>query len=419
MSARPVSFATLKTYTTRRDTTSLLKSIRTEQATLGMYVHSFAGGWLSHPLWRPRLLISSNEELERIRSSNSEIVIDTTKGCDIATVRSVPAPISLGSMRASGRFGRADKVRATELAQGSKAVVNAMFADCRLGKGVPTDDILAVVDDIADSLNNIAAFISVTRLKAQDDQTYTHSVAVCALMISFARELGYPAAAVRDLGMAGLLHDIGKSMISPAILLKPGPLTATETIEMRCHPARGHDILLATTGAPPVALDVCLHHHERLDSLGYPFGLKAEAISPETRMASICDVYDAITSIRPYAPGKSPLEAIKEMEAANGHFDRALLFRFMGSIGVYPAGKLVRILGDRLAVTLPHNHNGIGPVFRTFYSTVETRFLRHQDVILTEGIADGTTVIAEDPDSWFSEPWTTMAARIMAGDRSV
>ncbi|MES2272368.1 MAG: HD-GYP domain-containing protein [Pseudomonadota bacterium] len=397
----------------------MLKSIRAEQAALGMYVHSFAGGWLSHPLWRSRLLISSNEELERIRSSSSEIVIDTAKGCDVATARPIQTPISPRSTRASGRFGRADQARATELAQRSKAVVNAMFADCRLGKGVPTDDILAVVDDIADSLNNIAAFISVTRLKAQDDQTYTNSVAVCALMISLARELGYPAAAVRDLGMAGLLHDVGKSTISQDILLKAGPLNEAETIEMRRHPAQGYDILAATTGLPPVALDVCLHHHERLDGLGYPFGLKAEAISTATRMASICDVYDAITSIRPYAPGKSPLEAVTEMETADGHFDRALLFQFMGSIGVYPAGKLVRILGDRLAVTLPHNHNGIGPVFRTFYSTVDTRFLRHQDVILTEDLADGTTVIAEDPGSWFSEPWATMAARIMAGDHSV
>lgn len=397
----------------------MLKTIRAEQATLGMYVHSFKGGWLSHPLWRSRLLISSSEALERIRSSSSEIVIDTDKGCDVAPLRPIQAPATPASMRASGRFGRADQVRATELAKRSKTVVNAMFADCRLGKGVPTDDILSVVDDIADVLNNIAAFISVTRLKAQDDLTYTHSVAVCALMISLGRELGYAPPVVRDLGMAGLLHDIGKSMVSPAILLKPGPLTAAETIEMRRHPAQGHEILSATSGVPPVALDVCLHHHERIDGMGYPFGLKAEAISTATRMASICDVYDAITSARPYAPGQSPLEAVTFMESAEGQFDRSLLFRFMGNIGVYPAGKLVRVLGDRLAVTLPHNNTGFGPVFRTFYSTVDTRFLRHEDVILAEGVADGTTVVAEDPASWFSEPWATISARVMAGDRSV
>jgi putative nucleotidyltransferase with HDIG domain len=290
-----------------------------------------------------------------------------------------------------------------------------MFADCRLGKGVPTADILAVVDDIASSLNNMAAFISVTRLKAQDDQTYTHSVAVCALMISLGRELGYPPETVRDLGLAGLLHDIGKSTISPDILLKAGPLDEAETIEMRCHPVRGRDILTAATGVPAVALDVCLHHHERLDGKGYPFGLEAEAITAVTRMASICDAYDALTSIRPHATRKSSLEAVTEMESADGQFDRALLFRFMGSIGVYPAGKLVRIMGDRLAITMPRDQNSLGPVFRTFYSTVDTRFFRHQDFILTEGLANGTTVIAEEPDSWFAEPWAPMAARIMAG----
>lgn len=384
-----------------------------------MYVHSFSGGWLSHPLWRSRLLISSEQELTRIRSSNCEIIIDTAKGRDAPPPQSIRAPVSPAPMRASGRFGRADKVRATELAQRSKTIVDAMFADCRLGKGVPTTEILAVVDDIASSLNNMAAFISVTRLKAQDDQTYTHSVAVCALMINLARELGYTTDAARDLGMAGLLHDIGKSTIPPDILLKAGPLNEAETIEMRRHPVQGHSILSATTGVPAVALDVCQHHHERLDGSGYPFGLKGEAISIATRMASICDAYDAMTSIRPHAAGKSPLEAVTEMESADGQFDRALLFRFMGSIGVYPAGKLVRILGDRLAVTLPHKGQGMDPVFRTFYSTVETRFLQHCDVILTDCLAEGTTVIAEDPGSWFSESWPTMAARIMAGERPV
>jgi len=379
-----------------------------------MYVDSIKGSWLSHALWRSRLLISTSEELERIRSSKAEIVIDTSKGRDVASARPKQALFNSG-MRASGRFGRADQVRATELAKRSKVVVSAMFDDCRLGKGVPTDDILMVVDDIADSLNNIAAFISVTRLKAQDDQTYTHCVAVCALMISLARELGYPDAAVRDLGMAGLLHDIGKSAISPDILLKPGPLNEAEAVEMRSHAAQGHDLLSASTGVPAVALDACLHHHEHLDGSGYPFGLKAESISQTTRMVSICDAYDAMTSIRPYEPGKSPLEAITKMESAGGQFDHALLFRFMGSIGVYPAGKLVRVMGDRLAITLPHTQASMGPVFRTFYSTVDTRFFRHQDVILTEGLTDGTTVISEDPARWFSEPWSTMSARIMAG----
>ncbi|MCA1196460.1 HD-GYP domain-containing protein [Sphingomonas sp. R647] len=397
----------------------MLKSIRSEQAVLGMYVHSFSGGWLSHPLWRSRLLISSERDLARIRSSNCEIIIDTSKGRDIPPPPSIRASVSPAPMRASGRFGRADKVRASELAQRSKTIVDAMFADCRLGKGVPTTEILAVVEDIASSLNNMAAFISVTRLKAQDDQTYTHSVAVCALMINLAREIGCTAEAARDLGMAGLLHDIGKSTIPPDILLKAGPLNEAETIEMRRHPGQGHAILSATTGVPAVALDVCLHHHERLDGSGYPFGLKGEAISIATRMASICDAYDAMTSIRPHAAGKSPLEAVTQMEAADGQFDRALLFHFMGSIGVYPAGKLVRILGDRLAVTLPHKGQGMDPVFRTFYSTVETRFLHHRDVILSDCLGEGTTVIAEDPGSWFSESWPMMAARIMAGERPV
>ncbi|HEU0066372.1 MAG TPA: HD-GYP domain-containing protein, partial [Sphingomonas sp.] len=286
----------------------MLKSIRPDQARMGMYVHAFEGGWLSHPLWRSRFLISSDKDLDRIRASESGIIIDTTKGSDIAPPPGRKGPSIPASMRAAGGFGRADQARAAELALRSTKVVKAMYEDCRLGRDVTTTDILSTVDDIADSLNNMAAFISVTRLKAQDDATYTHSVAVCALMISMARELGLPPEAVHDLGMAGLLHDIGKVSVNPSILLKAEALTDAELAELRRHPTIGHEILSAAQGIPAVALDVCLHHHERPDGSGYPFGLKQDAISQATRMASVCDVYDAMTSIRPYSATKSPLE---------------------------------------------------------------------------------------------------------------
>ncbi len=393
----------------------MLKTIRPEEVKPGMYVHAFEGGWLSHPFWRAHFVISSADDLARIRQSTVAIVIDTSRGHAVATapVMKSPAPTSGSS---SVRFGRADKARAAELVQRSTSVVRSLFDDCRLGRSVDTHGILSTVDDIADTLvHNMSAFLSVTRLKAKDDYTYTHSVAVCALMISLAREMAVPPETVRELGMAGLLHDIGKVVVPDEVLHKDTPLTPTEWAQVRRHPACGHDILSHIPGVPPVTLDVCLHHHERLDGTGYPFGLKKTGISPAVRMASVCDVYDAMTSARSYKRGMAPLEAITAMDATNGHFDRATLFHLMRSIGVYPTGMLVRLRRDRLAVAMPPHPGGLGPVFRTFYSTVDTRFIRYEDVILGERLSSDDAVTVEEPTAWFSGDWDDMAAVIVAG----
>ncbi|RYF19546.1 MAG: HD-GYP domain-containing protein, partial [Oxalobacteraceae bacterium] len=312
-------------------------------------------------------------------------------------------------------FGRADKARATALAERSTRVVKALFNDHRLGREVPASLILPVVDDIVGTLeHNISAFISVTRLKDKDDETYTHSVAVCALMISLARATGAPASTIQSMGLAGLLHDIGKVMIDDAILTKKGDLTEDEMREIRRHPELGH-ALLATDDLPPVALDVCLHHHERLDGSGYPFGLAGDAVSQPARMAAICDVYEAMTTDRAYRKGMPPIAALAHMDGAPGEFDSRLLFQFMRSIGVFPAEKLVRLRSNRLALVLRSNRTDRLPVARAFYSTTDTEFIGYEDVALSESFNDEQAIGPEDPAKWFLNDWPSMSQRIMAG----
>ncbi|KQU49615.1 hypothetical protein ASG67_10805 [Sphingomonas sp. Leaf339] len=389
----------------------MLKSIRAQDATLGMYVQSFGGNWLSHPFWKAKFLISSLDDLAKIRASEVAVMIDTARGCDIA-----PPPAARPLTPPAGRFGRAGQKRVVDLAQRSTSVVKSLFDDCRLGRTIDTADILSTVDDIADVLvHDLSAFISVTRLKAKDDYTYTHSVAVCALMISLAQELGEPAKVVRELGMAGLLHDLGKTAVPDAILFTASPLTAAEIAEIRRHTTHGHVMLSQASDVPPVALDVALHHHERPDGTGYPFRLKGDAISRATRMASICNVYDTLTSIHPDRKGLSPMAAIAAMEASIGEFDPDLLFRFMRQLGVYPVGKLVRFRSTRLAVTMPAVRDGLGPAFRTFYSTVDTRFIPYEDIILSNDQSNADAISAADPGAWFSADWPTMASSIVEG----
>ncbi|MCQ3971433.1 HD-GYP domain-containing protein, partial [Klebsiella pneumoniae] len=110
--------------------------------------------------------------------------------------------------------------------------------------------------------------------------TYMHSVAVCALMVALGRQLGLSEQEVQEAGFAGLLHDIGKMAMPLDVLNKPGKLSDDEYAVMRSHPERGHAILLgAGTAISDAVLDVCLHHHEKMDGTGYPHRLAGEQIS--------------------------------------------------------------------------------------------------------------------------------------------
>ena len=133
------------------------------------------------------------------------------------------------------------------------------------------------------------------------------------------------------------------------ILNKPGKLTDAEFDVMRSHPVRGHELLQEARGADPAAMDVCLHHHERFDGGGYPHKLPNDQLNQLVRMGSICDVYDAITSNRPYKIGWDPADSIGKMASWKGQFDPVVFATFVKSVGIYPTGSLVRLHSDRLA----------------------------------------------------------------------
>lgn len=420
----------------------MLKHIRADEVRLGMFIHAFEGSWLQHPFWRARFTVTE-KKLNRVRDGAVGVIIDTAKGADVkaeerpgaappptpqparsfASYRAEPKPARVvrpapppARVQAPVAFGKADKARATALAERSTQVVKTLFNDCQLGRSVPAATILSVVDDIASTLElNSGAFINVTRLKTKNDATYTHSIAVCALMIGLARELGLPPAEVQALGTAGLLHDVGKVSLDESLLRKEDVLTEEERRELRRHPELGYAELSADPGLPPAALDVCLHHHERCDGSGYPFGLAGDALSRAARMAMICNVYENLTSNGPAGGKLAPADALAALQAEGDAFDPSLLFKFMRSIGVFPAGKLVRLRSNRLAVVLPSAGDDRRPLVRAFYATVETRFIAYADAVLSDRLSDDQAISEEAPERWFREDWEVMFATIIAG----
>ncbi len=394
----------------------MLKRIHVEDVRLGMFIHGFAGSWLDHPFWRNRFLLEDPADLARIRASAvREVWIDVSQGADVPpeapVAEAVDAPQDIAPLQAyDERVQRllepvsqsVELQRAARLLASARGAVKDMFQDARMGRAIDQQVMRAVADDIADSVTrNAGALISLARVKTADEYTYMHSVAVCALMVALARQLGLPDDETRAAGFAGLLHDVGKADIPLEILNKPGRLTDEEFAIVREHPRKGWERLRAAGIDDAVALDVCLHHHERYDGTGYPDRLAGEGISLVARMGAVCDVYDAITSNRPYKAGWDPAESLKRMASWKGHFDERVFQAFVRSLGIYPVGSLVRLSNGRLAVVVePSPRSLLKPVVKTVFSTRSGERVVPERVDLSAPGCTVQVVQREDPAQW-------------------
>jgi putative nucleotidyltransferase with HDIG domain len=259
------------------------------------------------------------------------------------------------------------------------------------------------VDEISSSvMRNPGALISLARLKTADDYTYMHSVAVCALMVALAGQLRLDEEQIRAAGMSGLLHDLGKAMMPMEVLNKPGKLTDEEFTIIKSHPVEGHRLLVEGGTVGEIPLDVCLHHHEKVDGTGYPHHLKGDEISLFAKMGAVCDVYDAITSNRPYKAGWDPAESIRKMtEWSKGHFDERIFQGFVKSIGIYPTGSLVRLTSGRLAVVVEQSEKSLlAPRIKAFFSTKSLTYVTPELIDLSRpGVAEKITS-REDAAKW-------------------
>lgn len=356
----------------------MLKRIPVEQVILGMFVHELCGPWMGHPFWRKRFLLDSELDLQRLHTSKiTEVWIDVGKGLDVL-------PSSLGSGQAN-ESSSSQKPRhhglAEELRRAAKTCVQArqqlsrMFDDARLGRPLNAEAANHLVGEVTASVTrNPHALISLARIKTADDYTYMHSLAVCALMVGLAKRMGLDEQGLRLAGLSGLMHDLGKTAIPLEVLNKPGPLDDEEWALMREHPRHGAE-LLTPLGLDEQVIDACLHHHEKVDGTGYPHGLQQQEIGLFARMAAICDVYDAVTSDRPYKKGWSPAEALHRMaQWCPQHFDRALFEQFVQTVGIYPLGSLVRLQSQHLAVVVDTSVDSLlAPRVKVFYSLEQHR----------------------------------------------
>lgn len=386
----------------------MLKHISIHQLQMGMYIHQFCGSWLDHSFWKAGFVLDSREDLQRLQRSNlSGLWIDTVKGRDLTEASSAPAPNDppppLPARAATPRASMDEEVqRAIKLCAHSRKAVMAMFQEVRMGQALEMQQAEELVVQMGQSLlRHPDALISLARLKSADDYTYMHSVAVCALMLATARQLGLSEDYIRLAGIAGLLHDVGKLTIPDSILNKPQKLSDSEFERVKLHPEAGGAILRQSPDVDALVLDVCLHHHEKADGSGYPHRLAGNQISLFAQMGAVCDVYDAVTSNRPYNRGWDPAEAIQRMSTWTGHFDQRVFQAFVKSVGIYPVGALVRLESGRLGVVIEQNPKSLlTPKVRVFFSTRSNLPLEQNVVDLAKINGQDRIVAREAPEDW-------------------
>ena len=391
------------------------KKISVDELVVGMNVTELCGSWMDNPFWRSAFVLSEPKQISALQSSKiREVWIDVEREADLPdqvaprTVQGVHASaleqVAVLEQRPLAPVAIADELaRAAQICGQGRVAVTAMFREARMGNTVDAKGVGQLVEDIADSVTrNASALISLARLKTADDYTYMHSVAVCAMMIALARQLALSEADVQAAGVAGLLHDIGKALLPMDVLNKPGKLTPAEFMIVKTHPVLGFQLLSDSKKPDPMALEVCLQHHEKADGSGYPKGLKGTQISLYAKMGAVCDVYDAITSNRPYKAGWDPAESMRQMGLwAEGHFDPAVFQAFARSLGIYPVGSLVRLTSGRIGVVTEQSPGALTmPVVKVFYSDKLKQRIEPEIVNLSAPGGSEKISAREDPAKW-------------------
>ena len=209
-----------------------------------------------------------------------------------------------------------------------------------------------VVKGIVDSvLRNRNALLAISKLRSQDDYTFSHCVNVSMLTAMFIRHLGYDDDAVFEAGMGGFFHDLGKAQMPTRILTASRRLTPEEFSTMRRHSEIGYDYLTQVPDISEAARLAALEHHERVDGTGYPDAKRGEHISMLGKIVSIVDVYDALSSHRAYKDAMLPHRVLGLLYGMRTHdLDEILTEQFIRCMGIYPAGSIVKLSTGELAI---------------------------------------------------------------------
>lgn len=214
----------------------------------------------------------------------------------------------------------------------------------------------SITDDLMDAIeHNDAVAIDIHALKTSDEYTFKHSVDVATIAMILARQQGLSRQNIYEIGISGLLHDVGKTQIPLKILNKPGRLDEQEFAVMKQHPVFGYHMMKKRGEfSEQVCLGV-LQHHEKINCSGYPLGCNASQISSYAKILSVADIYDALVTERPYKKAFSQRDAVEMIMSMTEELDMSAMKSFLESMILYPVDTIVELSNGEKAKVVKNN----------------------------------------------------------------
>lgn len=354
--------------------------IFSEDLKLGMHISELDHPWIESPFLFQGFSLANDEEIQQVQATCKYVYVDTEKTpfevrARLETITpSTQKPVKKKRKPTKIDFtdtvtlkkSKFDKssftenlINARKSRDKTRSYIDTMLAEAKMGKIVDTQKAKLLVAELANNIvENLDASMWLTQLKKRDEYTAIHSLNVCVLSLTFGRALGLKIDELNELGLGALLHDIGKMQVPLEILNKPGKLSKEEFDVMKTHPQKGYEMLLDDNNLSAEVLAIVKSHHERLSGNGYPDNLPEQNISYYTKIVSITDVYDAITSDRVYHDGMTPHDAMQRLyEWMPNNFDQELMQKFIRTLGIYPIGSVVELKTGHIGLVVKLNEN--------------------------------------------------------------
>ena len=344
---------------------------------VGMYVCRLDRPWEGTPFLLQGLTVESAEDVALLRSLCLHVYVDIERGLapaapSLRLVEPVPRKTAVPARRSYGN----DEIAALqgtvaypervefeqELDQARQAHAQAAaFAERALeevrgGRAIAVEEVRDAVEPMVRSLvRNAHAFLWLDALRARGAYEYRHALSCSALAAAFGRHVGLPEPLLLDMASGGLLLDVGKLRLPPALLASEARYGDAERCQMQTHVESGLAIVDAA-GVPEHVREMIRTHHEWIDGSGYPGRMAGDAIPLLGRIAAVIDAYDAMTSDRPHQPAVAPHVALQSLYRGRGsQFAAEIVEQFMQCMSVYPIGALVELSTGEVAIVTAQN----------------------------------------------------------------
>jgi putative nucleotidyltransferase with HDIG domain len=334
----------------------------------GMYVSELDRPWLETPFLFQGFRITNMQEIEQLGDSCSYVYVDPEKSV-VPLPQKTAAAVSHQPKTSQPEIKRQrfaipyqvefeqEFPKAKHIYQHATKKMDKIINDTRSGCSLNAQEIKSTVVAIADSvIRNPDALMLLSALETRDEQSVTHSINVCTLSLIFGRYIGLEKKPLYELGTGALLHDIGETKVPNEILCKSEKRSPEELEVMKQHTRHGVELLMKTSGLPQSAIEIARDHHERMNGSGYPQKLLGDQLSLFTKIVSIADVYDSVTSGLHGKPAITCTEALKNMYVWRDElFDSLLVEQFIQCLGIYPIGSTIELNTGEIGIVISAN----------------------------------------------------------------